>query len=50
MQKPLTFKQQYWFDHISAAQRNGQLLSAYAKAQQLNVKAPYNVKFNQQII
>lgn len=42
MQKPLTAKQQYWFDHISAAQRNGQSLSAYAEAHQLNIKALYN--------
>ena len=42
MQKPLTAKQQYWFDHICAAQRNGQTLSAYAEAHQLNIKALYN--------
>ncbi len=41
MQKPLTLKQQYWFDHISTAQRKGQLLSAYAEAHQLNIKALY---------
>ena len=42
MLKPLTAKQQYWFYHISAAQHNGQSLSAYAEAHQLNVKALYN--------
>lgn len=42
MQKPLTAKQQYWFDHISAAQRNEQSLSTYAAAHQLNIKALYN--------
>lgn len=42
MQPPLTVKQQYWFDHISAAQLNDQPLSAYAAAHQLNIKALYN--------
>ena len=42
MQKPLTAKQQFWFDHISAAQRNGQSLSDYAAIHQLNLKALYN--------
>lgn len=42
MQKPLTAKQQFWFDHISAAQRSGQSLSDYAAAHQLNLKALYN--------
>lgn len=42
MQKPLTAKQQYWFDHISTAQRNGQSLSIYADIHRLNIKALYN--------
>lgn len=42
MQKLLTVKQQFWFNHITAAQSNGQSLSAYAAIHQLNVKALYN--------
>jgi transposase-like protein len=42
MQKSLTAKQQFWFDHVSAAQRSGQSLSDYAAAHQLNLKALYN--------
>ena len=42
MPKPLTAKQQYWFDHIAAAQRNSQSLSDYAAQHNLNIKALYN--------
>lgn len=42
MQKTLTDKQQFWFDHISAAQHSGQSLSVYAAIHQLNLKALYN--------
>ena len=42
MPKPLTAKQQYWFDHIAAAQRNSQSLSEYATKHNLNIKALYN--------
>ena len=42
MPKPLTAKQQYWFDHITAAQRNSQSLSNYAAQHNLNIKALYN--------
>ncbi|MDZ7925348.1 MAG: hypothetical protein U5M23_15125 [Marinagarivorans sp.] len=42
MQKPLTTKQQFWLDHITAAQHNGQSLSDYAADHDLNLKALYN--------
>ena len=42
MQKLLTAKQQFWFDHITAAQSNEQSLSTYAAIHQLNLKALYN--------
>ena len=42
MPKPLTAKQQYWFDHIASAQRNSQSLSDYAAQHNLNIKALYN--------
>ena len=42
MPKPLTAKQQYWFDHIAAAQRNSQSLSDYATQHNLSLKALYN--------
>jgi transposase-like protein len=42
MQKTLTAKQQFWFDHVTAAQHGGQSLSVYAAIHQLNLKALYN--------
>lgn len=42
MPKPLTAKQQYWFDHITAAQHNSQSLSDYAVQHNLSIKALYN--------
>lgn len=42
MSKPLTVKQQFWFDHISAAQASAQPLSDYAAEHNLSVKALYN--------
>ena len=42
MSKPLTLKQQYWFDHITAAQQNSQALSDYAAQHNLSTKALYN--------
>ena len=42
MPKPLTTKQQYWFDHIAAAQHNAQSLSDYAAQHNLSIKALYN--------
>ena len=42
MQKRLTAKQQFWFDHVTAAQHGGQSLSVYAATHQLNLKALYN--------
>lgn len=42
MPKPLTVKQQYWFDHIAAAQHNSQSLSDYAAQHNLSLKALYN--------
>lgn len=42
MPKPLTAKQQYWFDHITTAQRNSQSLSEYATQHNLSIKALYN--------
>lgn len=41
MSKLLTTKQQYWFDHITAAQQYGQSLSVYAAQHQLSLKALY---------
>jgi hypothetical protein len=51
MLKPLTAKQQYWFDHIASAQRNSQSLSDYAAQHNLNIKALYNWRwtFSKQI-
>ena len=42
MQKTLTAKQQFWFDHVTAAQHGGQSLSVYAATHQLSLKALYN--------
>jgi hypothetical protein len=42
MSTPLTLKQQYWFDHITAAQQNSQALSDYAALHNLSTKALYN--------
>lgn len=42
MPKSLTAKQQYWFDHITAAQHNSQSLSDYAVQHNLSIKALYN--------
>lgn len=42
MPKILTAKQQYWFDHIAAAQHNSQSLSNYAAQHNLSIKALYN--------
>ena len=42
MPKPLSAKQQYWFDHTAAAQRNSQSLSDYASKHNLSIKALYN--------
>ena len=42
MPKALTVKQQYWFDHIAAAQHNSQSLSNYAAQHELSLKALYN--------
>jgi len=42
MSKPLTVKQQFWFDHISAAQASAHPLSDYAAEHNLSVKALYN--------
>ena len=42
MSKPLTTKQQYWLDHINAAQQCGQSLSDYAAQHHLSLKRLYN--------
>jgi len=51
MPKPLTAKQQYWFDHITTAQRNSQSLSEYATQHNVSIKALYNWRwtFSKQI-
>jgi hypothetical protein len=41
MSKPLSAKQQYWFDHIATAQQNAQSLSAYAAQHNLSLKRLY---------
>lgn len=38
----LTTKQQFWLDHITQAKDLGLSLSAYAKQQNINLKALYN--------
>jgi hypothetical protein len=42
MPKPLTAKQQYWFDHITAAKQQSLALSAYAAQHNLSLKRLYN--------
>jgi hypothetical protein len=42
MSKPLTAKQQYWFDHLNAAQQQSQPLSVYAGQHNLSLKRLYN--------
>jgi hypothetical protein len=42
MSKPLTTKQQYWLDHITAAQKAGLSLSEYAAQHHLSLKRLYN--------
>lgn len=41
MKRPLTTKQQFWRDHICAAQQSGMSYAAYAKEHGLNSKALY---------
>lgn len=42
MKQPLTSKQQFWRDHIVAAQRDQLTYAEYAKQHRLNLKALYN--------
>lgn len=50
MPKPLTDKQQFWFNHVIAAKHCALPLSTYAAQHNLKVKSLYNwrCKFSQQ--
>ena len=52
MSKPLTAKQQYWFNHLNAAQQQSQPLSVYAAQHNLSLKRLYNWrwKFSKQTL
>lgn len=41
MTSTLTAKQQYWSEHLACAERSGQTLSKYARAQNISAQALY---------